>query len=166
MPEPEPQTPPEQSTDAPTIEGPFDADRASRTIAALRAEVREVRSALATAQADAAASSSAMSAAEERAVTAERTLYVERARIAHNLPEDVVEFLTGDTEEEIKAKAERLARLGKATAPQPEPAPVEPQPSPVTRPEPALVPGHGLHPPDTFDPRTVAAAARTIGEAR
>lgn len=154
------QPPTEQPAGAPEFEGAFDAERAGRLVAALRAEVRDLKAQLGTAEAASAESSGALTAAEQRATAAERALYIERARHAHNLPERVVEFLTGDTEEEITAKAERLASLGKPTASDLD------QASPVTRPEPALVPGHGSDTPAAFSPHAVAAAARTIGEAR
>lgn len=120
--------------------------------------------------------------AEKRAKTAEHALIMERVYRAH--PEldsdDLRDFLTGDTEEEIMRKAETLARLsgkqqeaagadekpsedetptdGEKPAEHGEEAPQEP--APVTKPEPNLRPGHGGKESPKFDPAAIARNSR------
>jgi hypothetical protein len=96
-----------------------------------------------------------VTAAEKRALEAERKLLVGKVLRGHpelSEIEDVEDFLTGDTEEEIEAKAVRLAAGRK---------PAEPKQDPSRRPRPALVPGHSTSEADPeFDPDAIAKAAR------
>lgn len=113
-----------------------------------------------------------LTAAEARAKTAETSLWTERALRKHSIDEDLVDFLTGDTEEEILAKAERLAGRSKPAEEKPstdgdpkdgeKPADDKPagdQGLPGT-PKPSLTPGHGGDTPAPFDPDAIAAKAR------
>jgi hypothetical protein len=174
---PEEQKTDQSKTDASKTSTPpwgddFDPARAWRLIENLRTEVDglktdrdSTRSKLKEREdaekSDSERATSRASEAEARAAKAERTLLIERATRKHNLPEDVVEFLTGDTEEEINAKAERLAALGggpKATSETEEPKPTTDLPG---KPKPALQPGHAAEgSEDGFDPEAIAKAAR------
>lgn len=162
---------------APEFEGDFDAEKAQRLVANLRAEVVTLkeRTAAITAERDdfkAAAEKTgddrdkALKAALDRAEAAERSLAIKK----HNLPDEIVEefadYLTG-TAEEVDAKAAKLAaRLAPKTEEPGEPAggegeePVEEPPAPVERPKPALTPGHGGEVTPDFDPVAIAKAAR------
>ncbi|KTR04356.1 hypothetical protein [Curtobacterium luteum] len=100
-----------------------------------------------------------LTAAEKRAADAERSLWTERALRKHSIAEELVEFLSGDTEEVILAKAEKLSRAGAAAAPAPAEEPTPSAEVPV-RPAPDLTPGHGGEPTPEFSPATVAAALR------
>lgn len=110
-----------------------------------------------------------VAAAEQRAAEAEKSLYVERAIRKHEIPEDLVDFLTGDTEEEILKKAERLASVGKPPAgnsnnPNPDDKDGEqdkPKVDAQGRPVPDLRPGHGGDDgPEPFDPDKIVASVR------
>jgi hypothetical protein len=96
-----------------------------------------------------------VTAAEKRAAEAERQLIVAKALRDHpelSEIEDVEDFLTGETAEEIEAKAVRLAAGRK---------PAEPKQDPSRRPRSALVPGHSTSEADPeFDPDAIAKAAR------
>jgi hypothetical protein len=94
-----------------------------------------------------------IAAAETAAKSAQRALWVERALRTNHLEDDDAEFLVGDTEDEIKRKAERLANRGKA-------APSGETPPAGSRPAPALTPGHGGTSTEPFDPVALAKAAR------
>lgn len=153
----------------------FDAQRAWDTITALRGEVKTLKGAVANAEEerdsafserDAAkaiadeAEAKITAATEEhgKALTAaQRDLYIERAVRKFGLDEDLVDFITGDDEESILAKAERLSKVGTPPAPSSDP---DPTANPAVKPEPALLPGHGGAAPEPFDPAAVAAAAR------
>lgn len=100
-----------------------------------------------------------LTAAETRAAEAERSLWTERALRKHSIAEELVEFLSGDTEEAILAKAEKLSRAGAAAASAPAEEPTPGADVPV-RPTPDLTPGHGGEPTPEFSPATVAAALR------
>jgi len=113
-----------------------------------------------------------LTAAETRAKVAETSLWTERALRKHpDLDEDLVDFLTGDTEEEILGKAERLAKRGKPDGDKPadktEDKPDGDKPAdkpdgdglPGT-PKPDLTPGHGGDPKPAFDPDQIVSAAR------
>lgn len=156
---------------APKFDGEFDADRAARLIARLREEIADLKNDLGTARSalqerdDAEKTETQrladrLKAAEEEAAKARRSLLVERATRKHNLPDDVVEFLTGDTEEEIEAKAERLAALSGGKRQEPEQPSQDEEHGIPARPEPSLRPGHGGEPPVSIDPVAVARAAR------
>jgi len=101
---------------------------------------------------------------QTNAAKVQRDLLVERVVRKHGLDESLADFLSGDTEEELEAKAARLAALGKSQAPAPtEDEPQEPT-DPVVpgRPTPSLTPGHGGAPAEPFDPAAIAAAVRTV----
>jgi len=112
-----------------------------------------------------------ITAAEQRAKAAESSLWTERALRKHpELDEDLVDFLTGDTEEEILGKAERLAKRGKpadADGDKPDgdkpdgdkPDGDKPDGLPGT-PRPDLTPGHGGDPKPVFDADEVVASIR------
>ena len=150
------------------FEGEFDAERAARLIENLRADLAkikterdEARTALQE-KADAEKTEAQklqdrLAAAEETAKKTGRALLIERATRKHSLPDDVVEFLTGDTEEEIEAKAQRLAALG---SPKKDESKEEPGSGLPEKPKADLVPGHGGDDAETFDPDAIAAAAR------
>lgn len=169
----DPQTAPTEPAKAPKFEGEFDPERAARLVENLRKEIEDLKadkSALArelqqredAEKSDAEKTADRLKAAEEAARKAQRDLYVERAARTHSLPDDLVEFLTGETEEEIAAKAERLAKFGSAKTEDPNPADDEQAPAgvPQHRPEPSLTPGHGGAATEPFDPKAVAQAAR------
>jgi hypothetical protein len=102
----------------------------------------------------------ALTKAEQIAKDAQRGLWIERARREHDLDEDLLDFLTGDTEEELLAKAERLAGRGKPKKTEdPEP---EPNAAASKSTEPALspAPGHGGEPSEAVDHAAIAAASR------
>ena len=166
---------------APEFEGEFDAERAKRAIANLRAEVATLKESVSavTAERDefkAAAEKtgterdSALKAALDRAEAAERSLAIKK----HNLPDDVVEefadYLTGSAEE-VDAKAAKLAARLAPKGDEGEPKtgtegdePKEPEgeepPALPERPKPALTPGHGGEVTPDFDPAKIAADAR------
>lgn len=109
-----------------------------------------------------------LSAAEKRAADAERSLWTERALRKHAIDEELVEFLSGDTEEAILAKAEKLSKVGKPGTEKPktddEEKPDESADKPdgglPPRPTPDLTPGHGGDTPAPFDPEAIANNAR------
>lgn len=106
-----------------------------------------------------------LTAAEKRAADAERSLWTERALRKHEIDEELVEFLSGDTEEAILEKAEKLSRAGAAAASAPAEEPTPGADVPV-RPAPDLTPGHGGEPTPKFSPATVAAALRARADVR
>lgn len=156
----------------------FDAERAWKLVQNLRKEKDELKVDRDRIKDELQASKSStdpdkLTAAETRAKEAERALYLERVYRAH--PEldadDFRDFLTGDTEEEITAKAERLARLGKPKEGTEEGTEGDPAPAgsgaaggdttpPPGKPTPSLVPGHGGEEAPAFDPVAIARAAR------
>ena len=92
---------------------------------------------------------------------AQRALFVERALRKHSISEDLVEFLTGDSEEEILAKAERLASLNKGKSDDDkDDKDGEQELDDAGRPKAALRPGHGGDSPAPFDADAIAKAAR------
>lgn len=108
-----------------------------------------------------------LTAAETRAAEAERSLWTERALRKHSIAEELVEFLSGDTEEAILAKAEKLSKVGKPDGEQPKPDEEKPDESAdkpdgglPPRPTPDLTPGHGGDTPAPFDPEAIANNAR------
>ena len=174
-------------TDQPTDTKPwgddFDEAKAWTLIQNLRADKTRLTDSLTTERqarevADTAAKSSdtdgkIAAAAEKRATTAERSLYVERALRKHAIDEDLVDFLTGDTEEEILARAERLAKVsspkpegGKPAGDKPDgeagdkPDADKPEEGLPGRPQPGLTPGHGGTPPEPFDADAVVTSIR------
>ena len=159
--------------DAPKAEAPpwgddFDAEKAWRLIVNLRTDVSglktdrdDARTAL---QAREDAEKSESEKAVARAERAEADLKDERrkglvsaAALKHNLPDDVLEFLTGDDAEAIEAKAARLGALGGSKVETEEKSGGEEIPG---KPKAALRPGHGGEETPAFDPAAIAQAAR------
>lgn len=110
-----------------------------------------------------------LTAAEKRAADAERSLWTERALRKHAIDEELVEFLSGDTEEAILAKAEKLSKVGKPGDEKPGGEKSDEDKNGADKPEggelqgrpaPALTPGHGGDSPAPFDPEAIASAAR------
>lgn len=91
-----------------------------------------------------------LQAAEDRANKAARDVLVSKAQQKHSLSDDVLEFLTGDTEEEIEAKASRLAVLGSGNGQ----GPADTANPLASRPRPKLTPGQG----DSQTPAPASAA--------
>lgn len=166
------------------FEGDFDAPRAQALITKLREELKEAKAATAAETEKAQAASKALAKAEaaakeavERAGKAERDLMVEKAVRKHDLDDDVIEFLTGETAEEIDAKAEKLARFGaKGKKPAAEekadkgddkpgdddkPEGGKPDGEGDGRPKPNLKPGHGGDAPEPVDTDAIVAKARS-----
>lgn len=182
--------PDEPNASTPPWGDDFDAERAWALIQSLRAEkvtLKGERDTLKTerdtltadletarqARTDETDVDGKVAAAEKRATDAERGLYVERALRKHPGLEDLAEFLTGDTEDEIEAKAARLAAIGAKTPPagdegedessdpDPDAANEDGEPADLsTRPAPSLTPGHGGDESTPFDPVAIAKAAR------
>jgi hypothetical protein len=117
-----------------------------------------------------------ITAAEKRAKDAETSLWTERALRKHpELDEDLLDFLTGETEEEILGKAERLAKRGKpadkpdgdkpdgdnpdGTKPAGDQTSGDGSGLPGT-PKPDLTPGHGGDQKPAFDPDAIVSAIR------
>lgn len=166
----------------------FDADRAWALVQNLRTEKEALKTERDTLKADLQASSTAkgdsadaIAAAEKRAKDAEKALYVERALRKHPTLEDFAEFLTGDSEEEILQKAERLASIGAKSDEEPGDAHENSGEQESTeqiapdaqdgdqddeneglpgKPTPDLKPGHGGETPPVFDPVAIAQSAR------
>lgn len=78
--------------------------------------------------------------------------------------EDFADLLTGDTEEELVSKAERLAKIGKPAEPadgeQTDGEQTPETPELPGKPTPNLTPGHGGEDVTPFDPTAIAKAAR------
>lgn len=183
MPETDTPTPP-ANTSTPPWGDDFDADRAWTLLQNVRADLAKAkddltveRQARSQAEADLAASDpkGKVADAEARVKEAERALFVERALRKHpDLDESLVEFLSGETEDEILSKAERLAGIGKPKeekpAGKPEGDPEKPETGGETppadeglpgKPSPQLTPGHGGTPPTPFDPDAIVAKVRS-----
>ncbi|WGH20297.1 scaffolding protein [Arthrobacter phage MaGuCo] len=165
----------------------FDAERAWRLVQNLRGELSDVKAELVTTKKDrdtaqterdalkdgAGSESEKVTAAEKRAAEAERALHVERALRKHPDLADYADLLTGDTEEEIVAKADRLAAIGKKGG---DPAADDKDQSKdgskpgaeasgdddglPGKPTPDLKPGHGGDAKTPFDAEAIAKAAR------
>lgn len=91
-------------------------ESANREAAARRVALREAEEKLATAKTP----EEFTAAVNELKTTSEnltRDLEVERAARKHKLDDDVLEFLTGTTPEQIEAQASKLAALKKAETP-------------------------------------------------
>lgn len=170
------QNPPDPEGKAPEFDGEFDAEKAKRLVANLRADVASLKTERDGLKSDrdafkAAAEKTgddrdkALADAVKRADDAERTLAISK----HNLPEDILsefaDYLTG-TPDEVSAKAAKLAaRFVKEEQTPPADPPdgdeeTPPVSTPSGRPRPALVPGHGGETPAAFDPVAIAKAAR------
>lgn len=117
------------ANDAPKWDGDFDADRAARLVANLRAEVADYKTKFSAANEKITAFEQAqmtdIEKASKRAEDAETALreMTRRAAVAdalrkHGLSDDDAEWLTGDTAEEIDARAARVAeRMGSKPTP-------------------------------------------------
>jgi hypothetical protein len=164
------------NTSTPPWGDDFDAARAWALVQNLRADLTAEKGKVATVTGERdSAISERDSAITERDTlqtdlqaksTLEKDLFVERAIRKHPAAEAFADFLTGDTEDEILAKA---ARLAGASAPAPaEPtdpdagdaANGDPAPDPVTRPTPSLTPGHGGDTPAPFDADAIVKSVR------
>ncbi|WNO26026.1 scaffolding protein [Arthrobacter phage Wildwest] len=89
-----------------------------------------------------------------------RELALQKVLRKHPELEDFADLLTGDTEEELASKAERLAAIGKPKEPA-EPGEQKPdEPELPGKPTPNLTPGHGGEDVTPFDPTAIALAAR------
>ena len=183
----------EHGTSTPPWGDDFNAETAWRLVQNLRAEVSDLKASKATLKteidslkSDSGSGADKIAAAEKRAKDAEKALHVERAIRKYPALEEYADLLSGDTEEEILAKAERLAKIGQPKAPEGDqkpadesgdskpaegeqkpaegeqtPADGEQEPSGLPgRPAPALTPGHGGSDPEPFDPVAIARAAR------
>lgn len=165
----------QEAPEAPPWGDDFDAARAWTLVQNLRSdkaalkeklEAAESRASALEAEANAAADekkseaeklADRLAAAEQAAKEAQRALYIERARATHGLDEELLEFLTGSSEDEILAQAEKLAKRAAPAAP-PESEPTLP-PLPE-RPRPNLTPGHGGELATPVDIDEIATAAR------
>ena len=154
----------------------FDAEKAWNLIQGLRAdktalqtkvsEIETERDTLATAaqaaedakKSDEQKLADRLADAEKAANEAKRELAITRVRAKHSIPDEYADFLTGATEEELQAQAEKLAALGKPPAPAEDPTPsADDLPG---KPKPNLTPGHGGEEEAPFDPVAIAKAAR------
>lgn len=145
----------------------FDKDRAWKTITTQRAEAKALRAELAEFQAAKKAAEDASkteaeklaertTAAESDLAASRREVWALRAAVKHALPDDLADFLTGDTEEAVMKQAERLA--GFTTKGDDKPTPADGLP---TKPVPDLKPGDkGIDDTGPFDPLAAAEAAR------
>lgn len=148
---------------APKWDGDFDPDRAAKLVANLRAEAEQARNELKQAKAvldaQAEAEKTELQKLQEARERDAQELLETRSQLLrmkvqreHNLPDELADFLTGDDEEAMKAKATRLAAFAKT--------PADDMPH---RPNPALqpTPGHGGPSPEPeWDPDKAAAAIR------
>lgn len=92
---------------------------------------------------------------------ARRELWIERALRKHAVDDEFVDFLTGDDEESILAKAEKLASLGKGKSDDPAPKAEDEGKTPAGRPtSTALTPGGGGTDPEPFDVDAFVLEAR------
>lgn len=138
----------------------FNAERAWQLVQDLRGDKARLQERLTAAGPGAKPDEAALQELQTRAAkadtdlaAAQKALYVERALRKHSLSDDFADFLDGDSEEDILARAERLASF---TGTPKEPQPADPSGKPV----PALAPGHGGEPATPFDPVAIAKAAR------
>ena len=158
----------------------FDEAKAWTLVQNLRGDKSTLQADLATARqalTEAETKATAGETEKDRADKAERALWTERALRKHpTVSDDFVDFLSGDTEEEILAKAERLSKVGQPKAPAEAPKPDadakpdgEPKPDADAKPELpgkpkpdlTLTPGHGGYVAEPFDPAAIAAKARS-----
>lgn len=162
-----PATPPTPTTEdkAPKWEGDFDPERAAKLVANLRSDMdklKQERDELRRVQQEREdAEKSELEKAVARAERAEQALQTAerdklRSAIAkkHELPDELVGFLDGDTEDDIEAKAKALAEFAAARR--------DPADDLSGKPKPRLVPGHGDDSDSApFDPDAIAKAARS-----
>ncbi|UDL14612.1 scaffolding protein [Arthrobacter phage KeAlii] len=155
----------------------FDAEKAWRLVQNLRAEVtglKTERDNLKTerdnlkSEKDAAADEgkSELQKLQDRIAEIEkaskdkdRDLALQKVLRKHPELEEFADLLTGETEEELSQKAERLAKIGKKSDDDGEQNPGSSTELPGM-PKPNLVPGHGGGDSEAFDPVAIAKAAR------
>lgn len=136
--------PADSSGKAPKWDGEFDPERAARLVENLRGDNESLKKKLAELSAKLGekeeAEKTEFQRLQERAEKAERELQnlrtealVMKAARKHGIPDELIEFITGSSEEEIESRAERLAQhmAAKKTADLP------------GKPKPKLVPGDG-----------------------
>ncbi|CCQ44319.1 hypothetical protein ARTSIC4J27_243 [Pseudarthrobacter siccitolerans] len=148
----------------------FDADKAWRLVQNLRAENSDLKSEnskLKTERQDRENEGMSelqklqdrLNELEKAAKDKDRDLALQKVLRKHPELEDIADLLTGDTEDELMAKAERLAKLGKKSDGEGD----EQKPGPTElpgMPKPNLTPGHGGDDTEPFDPVAIAKAAR------
>ncbi|QNO12667.1 scaffolding protein [Arthrobacter phage Snek] len=104
-----------------------------------------------------------LDAAEKAAKDSARELALQKVLRKHPELEDFTDLLSGDTEEELLAKAERLAAIGAKKGDEGEKPPAadgEDGDDIPGKPKPSLTPGHGGGSAEEFDPVAIAKAAR------
>lgn len=154
---------------APKFDGEFDAERAARLIENLRADLDKIKSerdearATLTSKEDAEKSEVEKAVARaERAEAALKAAQTEAARATvarkHEIPDDLLPFLTGETPEDMEKAAEALAKYaGKSKESKDE------EENLPGKPKARLVAGHETdeRTTDAFDPEKIAAAIRS-----
>jgi capsule polysaccharide export protein KpsE/RkpR len=154
---------------APKFDGEFDADRAARLVANLRADLDKAKADLQKATETLTAREDAEKSDLQKAMDRIASLEKENAKVSmqsarikaaakHNIPDDLAEFLTGETEAEIEAKAESLAKFAGQSKSD------EPKTEVTGKPKPRLTPGHESSDSDgDFDPFAIAKAVNETG---
>jgi hypothetical protein len=146
----------------------FDAERAWTLIqnlrgekSALQTERDELRTERDSLQTERETREAEATSATERATKAERELHVERALRKHKVPDDLVDLVRGDTEEEVLAMAERLAKFATPEKQEPEEEEKEEPAAPQlpAKPRPKLQPGHGG---DAGEPNDLDAIVKSV----
>ena len=98
---------------------------------------------------------------EKTAKDREREVALQKVLRKHPELEDFADLLTGETEDELMSKAERLAKIGKPADGENGDKDGDQKPAELPgAPKPALTPGHGGDAPAPFDPDAIAKAAR------
>ncbi|MGO4251234.1 hypothetical protein AB4Y81_03115 [Paenarthrobacter sp. TAF1] len=98
---------------------------------------------------------------EKTAKEKDRDVALQKVLRKHPELEEFSDLLTGETEDELMSKAERLAKIGKpADGDNPADKDGEKPAELPGTPKPNLVPGHGGDAPAPFDPDAIAKAAR------
>lgn len=149
----------------------FDAERAWKLVQNLRSERDDLKKKNTTYESERQAredeGKSELQKLQDRAVAAEkaakdaaRELSLQKVLRKHPELEDFADLLTGDTEEELFAKADRLAAIGKPKEPAEDEQKADEQPELPGKPTPNLTPGHGGEETTPFDPTAIALAAR------
>jgi len=151
----------------------FDAEKAWRLVTNLRAEVTTLkterdglkteRDSLKSAKDDAENEGKTelqklqdrLEEIEKASKAKDRDLALQKVLRKHPELEEYADLLTGDNEEELTAKAERLAKIGKKAEGEGNETIELPG-----KPKPNLTPGHTADQVDDFDPVAIAKAAR------
>ena len=157
------------ATQQPRWEGDFNPERAARLVQNLRDDLtkakNEAKAASDALQVKSDAEKSELQRATDRAEKSERALLaaqleVLRTTIArkHNLPDELVQFVTGNTEAELEKQAAALASYANKGLPD------SAGELGKTKPRPRLVPGHSTDDRNNgpFDARAVAAQIRNL----